>query len=69
MAQHADFLQGGTEQTSYSLDAGVTWLVSRYVQLSATYDFTQQWGTGTTTLPLSGNYERSVALLTVRLGL
>jgi hypothetical protein len=41
-AQHADFLTGGTEQTSYSLDAGVTWLVSRYVQLSATYDFTQQ---------------------------
>lgn len=67
--QRADFLQGSTQQTSYSLGAGATWLAGRNVQVSATYDFTQQWGSGTATLPLSGNYTRGIALLTLRLGM
>ncbi|HEY3845750.1 MAG TPA: outer membrane beta-barrel protein [Acetobacteraceae bacterium] len=67
--QRADFLQGGTQQTSYPLGVGATWLVNRRVQLSATYDFTEQRGSGTTAIPLSGDYTRDLALLTLRLGL
>jgi hypothetical protein len=67
--QHADFLQGGTQQTSYSLGAGATWLVNRRVQLSATYDYTEQHGSGTAALPISGDYTRGLALLTLRFGL
>lgn len=67
--QRADFLQGATQQTSYSLGAGATWLVNRHVQLSATYDYTDQRGSGTAGLPISGDYTRSLALLTLRLGL
>jgi hypothetical protein len=67
--QRADFLQGGTQQTSYPLGVGATWLVNRNVQLSATYDFTEQRGSGTTAIPLSGNYTRDLALVTLRLGL
>jgi hypothetical protein len=67
--QRADFLQGGTQQTSYSLGAGATWLVNRRVQLSATYDYTAQNGSGTAGLPISGDYTRGLALLTLRLGL
>ena len=67
--QHADFLQGGSQQTSAVVSAGATWLVNRRVQLSATYDFTEQRGSGTTSPQFSGNYTRGVALLTLRLGL
>ncbi len=67
--QRAEFLQGGTQQTSAALGVGATWLVSRRVQLSATYDFTGQRGSGTATLPLSGDYTRGLALLTLRFGL
>jgi hypothetical protein len=67
--QRADFLQGGTPQTGYSLGVGATWLVNRRAQVSATYDFTGQQGSGTATLPLSGSYTRSLALLTLRFGL
>jgi hypothetical protein len=67
--QHADFLQGGTQQTSTTFGAGATWLVNRQAQLAATYDFTGQPGASTTTLPISGGYTRSVVLLTLRLGL
>lgn len=66
-AQHATFLQGGTQQTSATFGFGATWLVNRWVQLSATYDFTAQQGAGTTALPLSGDYTRNLALLTLRL--
>ena len=48
---------------------GATWLVNRRVQLSATYDFTGQQGSGTAALPLSGDYTRGLALLTLRFGL
>jgi hypothetical protein len=67
--QHADFLQGSTQQTSVTLGVGATWLMNRRVQLSATYDFTGQRGSGTATLPISGDYMRSLALLTLRFGL
>jgi hypothetical protein len=48
---------------------GATWLVNRRVQVSTTYDFTQQYGSGTAALPLAGDYTRSLALLTIRFGL
>lgn len=67
--QRADFLQGGTQQTSATFGLGATWLVNRRVQLSATYDFTGQQGSGIAALPLSGDYTRSLALLTLRFGL
>ena len=67
--QRADFLQGGTQQTSYSLGVGATWLVNRRARLAATYDFTRQQGSGRAVLPLSGDYTRGLALLTLRFGL
>ena len=67
--QRADFPQGGAWQAGYSLGVGATWLLSRRVHVSATYDLTQQYGSGTTAVPLSGDYTRSVGLLTVRLAL
>jgi hypothetical protein len=67
--QRADFLQGGTQQTSYSFGVGATWLVNRRAQVSATYDYTGQQGSGTAALPLSGDYKRGLALLTLRFGL
>ncbi|HVC61664.1 MAG TPA: outer membrane beta-barrel protein [Acetobacteraceae bacterium] len=67
--QRADFLQGGTQQTAYSLGVGAAWLMNRRVRLSATYDLTSQHGPGTAALPLSGSYTRSLALLTLRFGL
>lgn len=67
--QRADFLQGGTQQTGYSLGVGASWLVNRRVRLSATYDFTEQRGSASAALPLSGDYTRGLALLTLRFGL
>jgi hypothetical protein len=67
--QRADFLQGGSQQTSFGFDAGATWLVNRHVQLSATYGLATQRGSGTAGLQVSGDYNRSLALLTLRLGL
>lgn len=67
--QRADFLQGGARQTGYSLGGGATWLVSRRIRLSATYDLTEQRGSGSAALPISGDYTRSLALLTLRFGL
>jgi hypothetical protein len=51
------------------MGGGVTWLVNRYVRLAATYDFTDQRGTSSPTLLTTGNYTRSIGLLTVRLGM
>jgi hypothetical protein len=68
--QRADFLQGGTWQAGYALGLGATWLVNRRVQVSATYDLTGQHGSSpTAAVPLSGDYTRSVGLLTLRLAL
>lgn len=42
--QAAQYLQGNGSTTSYTLGAGVNWLVNRRVRLSADYDATQQNG-------------------------
>jgi hypothetical protein len=39
------------------------------MRLSATYDFTDQRGSSSATLLTSGNYTRSLGLLTLRLGM
>ena len=67
--QHADFLQGGTRQDDYAFGAGITWLASRSMRVSATYDLTAQEGGRVATVPLSGSYTRNQVLLTLRLGL
>jgi hypothetical protein len=67
--QHADYLQGGGHSTAVSLGGAVTWLLNRNMRLSATYDFTDQRGSSSATLLTSGNYTRSLGLLTLRLGM
>jgi len=83
--QAAEFLQGGSSATSYTLGGGVSWLVNRRVRLSADYDFTQQNGSNSTNVAIlqqtptlstaqvnsitSGTYNRNVLLFGVHLGL
>ena len=83
--QAAQFLQGGGTSTSYTLGAGVNWLVNRRIRLSADYDATQQNGSNNSTFSLtqqsttltttqlntitSGNYSRNVVLLGFHLSL
>ena len=66
--QHADYLQGGGQSTGFSLGGGVTWLMNRNMRLSATYDFTDQSGSSAT-LQTTGNYTRSLGLLTLHVGI
>ena len=51
--QAAQFLQGNGTSTSYTLGAGVNWLVNRRVRLSADYDATQQSGSNSGVLSLA----------------
>jgi hypothetical protein len=67
--QYADYLQGGGHAGALSLGAGATWLVNRHMRVSATYDFTDQRGTSSPTLQTTGNYVRSVGLITLRFGM
>ncbi len=83
--QAAQFLEGSGTSTSYTLGAGVNWLVNRRVRLSADYDATQQNGsnnaslvlpqqgstltTGQTNILTTGNYSRNVFLLGFHLAL
>jgi hypothetical protein len=43
--------------------------VNRHMRVSATYDFTDQRGTSNPTLQTTGNYVRSVGLITLRFGM
>ena len=67
--QRADFLQGGGAQTSYSVAAGVTWLMNRRMRISATEAFTDLRSTQGQPASLGGSYFRAVTLLTLGLGL
>ncbi len=67
--QRADFLQGGGQASGFSLGAGATWLINRHLRLSATYDFTDQRGSSSPALLTTGNYTRSIGLLTLRVGM
>jgi hypothetical protein len=68
-AQRADFLQGGGQAMALLLGAGATWLINRHMRLVATYDFTDQHGSSNPTLQTTGNYVRSIGLLTLRFAL
>jgi hypothetical protein len=67
--QRADFLTGGGHTSGFSLGGGATWLINRHLRLSATYDFTDQRGSNSPTAPTTGNYTRSIGLLTLRIGM
>jgi hypothetical protein len=67
--QYADYLQGGGHSGGFSLGAGATWLLNRHMRVSATYDFTDQRGTSSPTLQTTGNYVRSIGLITLRFGM
>ena len=67
--QHIDYLQGGGTASAFTLGAGATWLINRHMRASATYDFYDQHSGVSATLPSTGSYVRSLALLTLRLGL
>jgi len=83
--QAAEYLQGNDSTTSYTLGAGVNWLVNRRVRLSADYDATQQNGSnnlrfigiqqGGTTIGqrvsslTTGSYNRNVILIGLHLAL
>ena len=76
--QAADYLQGGTTQTSYSFGAGAQWLLNQHLRVALTYSFTQQTGSRPGPgVPLAaarggysyGNYNQNALLLTVRVAL
>lgn len=75
--QVAQYLQGGSTQTSFTFGGGVNWLLNRNMRLSADYDFTTRSSgssapvTGQpnlTTLTSSG-YNRNLFLITMHFGL
>jgi hypothetical protein len=66
-AQRADLLDGGS-QTALRGGIGATWLVNRHMRLTGTYDLADIRSAGGHA-GLTGNFVRSIGLLTVRLGL
>jgi len=67
--QRAEFLQGGGTQFGTVAGLGATWLANRNVHVSATFDMSGVSGARTQPGGSSGDYQRRLALLTVRLGL
>ncbi|HSU06706.1 MAG TPA: outer membrane beta-barrel protein, partial [Acetobacteraceae bacterium] len=67
--QRADFLQGGGTQTSYTLGAGVTWLLNRRMRVSGTEVFTDLRSSHGQSASVGGSYVRSITLLTLGFGL
>ncbi len=67
--QRADLLGGGGRQTAVRGGIGATWLLNRRVRLIGSYDVADVRGTGTSASGLAGDFVRSLALLTLRLGL
>ncbi len=70
--EYLSYLQGGT-QASESVGGGVTWLLSRRVQLSVNDDFTNQNAPSGMTFPIlnepSGAYTQNIFMLTLHLAL
>ena len=75
--QIAQYLQGGTTQTSFKFGAGVNWLMNRNMRLSFDYDFSAKNGVASSALagPFSatmlnnGNYQRNLVLIGLHLAL
>lgn len=67
--QRADLLGGGGRQTALQGGIGATWLLNRRVRLVGSYDVADVHGSGTRAAGLAGDFVRSLALLTLRLGL
>jgi hypothetical protein len=66
--QQADYFQGG-RQTGLTAGLGVTWMLSRSMQLSATYAWSDLRGGQVSTQDLATGYSRSLTLLTLHVGL
>jgi hypothetical protein len=67
--RQAAFLRGGGRQFGWSAGFGATWLMSRWVRLLATYDIAAIHSIGLAGSDTVGDGLRSVAMLTLRLGL
>ncbi len=70
--QRADLLQGGGQQTAYTLGLGATWLLNRRMRLLASYSFADTRSTEGSvagTAPLGGSFVRNLWTLTLRLAL
>lgn len=75
--QIAQYLEGGGTQTSYTVGAGLSWLLNRNMRLSLDYNFTAQSGSQTTTyngVPTvtsfnNGPFSRNIVLLAMHFGL
>jgi hypothetical protein len=75
--QVAQYGQGGGTQTSFTVGAGVNWLMNRNMRLSADYDFTTQnsgssatvVGTPNLTALSTGAYNRDLFLVALHFGL
>ena len=67
--QHAAFLEGGGEQTLYSLGSSVTWLVNRHLRVTASEAFFDMRSNPGTSTSIGSSYVRSLTLLTLGLGL
>ena len=67
--QRADFLQAGGHANGFSLGGSATWLINRHMRLSATYDLAGQRGSSSPAPLTTGNYTRSIGMLTLRVGM
>lgn len=76
--QIAQFQQGGGTQAIETLGVGATWIVNRYARVVLDLEHSSQQGGRNTVLPaasdigvspVTGNYAREIALLTLRLAL
>jgi hypothetical protein len=67
--QRAAFLESGGTQNRYTVGFGVTWLVDRSIRISAAYDMSSVTGSRSQAGGVTGDYDRRLALITLRLGL
>ena len=66
--RQASYNTGG-QQYGFAVGAGVTWLINRNARLSLTYDFADVRNANLPVGTVAGDYTRSLALLTLRVGL
>ncbi|MBV8573645.1 MAG: outer membrane beta-barrel protein, partial [Acetobacteraceae bacterium] len=71
--QYLKPLQGGGNESNFTVGAGVSWLVNRNVRLALNYDYTDQKGSsgqiGTVNRFVGTPYTRNLVMLTMRLAL
>jgi len=55
--QYAQYFQGGSAQTNFTIGGGISWLLNRKLRLSLDYDYTDQSGTTGFSTPANPNTE------------